>query len=363
MKRNVYLLILIALGCGEDSSNTKTPVTFQKSSAMENKNIMDYKTDPRLASYTKDFLTKLNNGGKPLESLSPEAAREVLAGAQSGVQVEVSGIEETDKNITQDGLTVPVKIIRPAGIKGQLPVFIFIHGGGWVLGDYPTHKRMVRDLVVHSGFVAVFVDYTRTPEARYPQAINEIFAVTTWVAENGETIGVDGKNLAVVGNSVGGNMTAVTALKAKAAGGPHIKLLVLFWPIVDADFETDSYKQFGKDRFLTTTTMKWMYDMYIPEPEKRNDIYASPLQATINQLSGLPPTLIQVAENDVLRDEGEAFGRKLNEAGVPVTLVRFLGTIHDFGLLNGLAETPTTRSLFLQAAAELKFHLGGSPNR
>jgi acetyl esterase/lipase len=129
------------------------------------------------------------------------------------------------------------------------------------------------------------------------------------------------------------------------------------WPIVDANFETDSYRQFGKDRFLTTSTMKWMYDMYIKDPEKRKEIYASPLQASVEQLRGLPPTLIQVAGNDVLRDEGEAYGRKLDEAGVPVTVVRYNGTIHDFGLLNGLADLPATKSAFLQAAAELKKYL------
>jgi acetyl esterase/lipase len=144
---------------------------------------------------------------------------------------------------------------------------------------------------------------------------------------------------------------------AKAKGGPHIKLQILMWPIVDADFETDSYQQFGEKRFLTTSLMKWMYDLYTTDPEKRKEIYASPLQATVDQLKGLPPALIQVAESDILRDEGEAYGRKLDEAGVKVTTVRYNGMIHDFGLLNGLAEVPAVRSLFVQAAAELKKYL------
>jgi acetyl esterase/lipase len=152
-------------------------------------------------------------------------------------------------------------------------------------------------------------------------------------------------------------MTAVTTLMAKAKGGPHIKLQILMWPIVDADFETDSYQQFGEKRFLTTSLMKWMYDLYTTDLEKRKEIYASPLQATIEQLKGLPPALIQVAESDILRDEGEAYGRKLDEAGVKVTTVRYNGMIHDFGLLNGLAEVPAVRSLFVQAAAELKKYL------
>ncbi|MBW4692087.1 MAG: alpha/beta hydrolase [Lyngbya sp. HA4199-MV5] len=319
--------------------------------------VLEVANDPRLSRDVKAFLKLLNSGGAALETLTPIEARQVLVDAQASVKVDLSGIEESEKTITADGYTVTLNIVRPEGVKGTLPVFIFIHGGGWVLGDYPTHKRMVRDLVVLSGFAGVFVNYTRTPDAQYPQAINEIYAATKWVAEHGEEIGVDGKNLAVVGNSVGGNMTAVTALQAKAKGGPHIKLQILMWPIVDASFETDSYHQFGDKRFLTTPLMKWMYDMYIADPEKRQDIYASPLQATAEQLQGLPPALIQVAESDILRDGGEAYGRKLDEAGVSVTTVRYNGMIHDFGLLNGLAEVPAVRSLFVHAAAELKKYL------
>jgi len=306
----------------------------------------------------KAFLKALNSaGGPPLETLPPLEAREVLAKAQASVAVDLSGIDETEKTITADGYTVPLNVVRPAGVEGILPVFVFIHGGGWVLGDFPTHKRMVRDLVVLSGMAAVFVNYTRTPDARYPRAIDEIYAATRWVAEHGEEIGVDGKNLAVVGNSVGGNMTAVTALKAKAGGGPRIKLQIMMWPIVDANFETESYKQFGENRFLTTSLMKWMYDLYTTDPNERREIYASPLRATVEQLEGLPPALIQVAESDILRDEGEAYGRKLDEAGVVATTVRYNGMIHDFGLLNGLATEPATRSLFEHAAAALKKYL------
>src|SRR5262249_225727 len=297
---------------------------------------LDVAVDPRLSRGVKAFLQVLNaSGGPPLETLPPLEARAVLANAQASVPVDLSGIEESEKTINADGYTITLNIVRPAGATGRLPVFIFIHGGGWVLGDYPTHKRMVRDLVVLSGFPSVFVNYTRTPDARYPQAINEIFAATKWVAEHGEEIGVDGKNLALVGNSVGGNMTAVTALKAKQQGGLRIKLQIMIWPIVDTHFETESYKQFGEDRFLTTSLMKWMYDLYTTDPRQRMEIYASPLQATVEQLEGLPPALIQVAESDILRDEGEAYGRKLDAAGVAVTTVRYNGMIHDFGLLNG----------------------------
>lgn len=319
---------------------------------------VNYADDPHLDRGTKAFLKILNSaGGPPLESLPPKEAQLGLANAQASVEVDLSGIEVEQKTITSEGLTVVLYIVRPAGVTEMLPVFIFIHGGGWVLGDFPTHHRLVRDLVVLSGFAAVFVDYTRTSEAQFPVSINEIYTATKWVAENGAEINVDGSRLAVVGNSVGGNMTTVTTLMAKEKGGPDIKLQIMMWPIVDADFETDSYHRFGKDRFLTTSLMKWMYDLYIPDPKRRKDIHASPLQASIEQLKGLPPALIQVAENDILRDEGEAYGRKLDEAGVTVTTIRYNGMIHDFGLLNALATLPTVRSLVLHAAAELKKYL------
>ena len=319
---------------------------------------LEVEVDPRLSRGVKAFLKVLNSGGgPPLEALPPLDAREVLVTAQASVQVDLSGIEESEKTITADGYTIELNIVRPEGVKGKLRVFIFVHGGGWVLGDYPTHKRMVRDLVVLTGFAGVFVNYTRTPDAQYPQAINEIYAATKWVAEHGDEIEVDGKNLAVVGNSVGGNMTAATALKAKENGGPKIKVHIMMWPVTDANFERDSFKQFGEKRFLTTPLMKWMWDLYTTDPNQRKEIYASPLQASVEQLQGLPPALIQVAESDILRDEGEAYGRKLDEAGVAVTTVRYDGMIHDFGLLNGLAQEPAVRSLFEHAAAELKKYL------
>src|SRR5678815_2628523 len=319
---------------------------------------VEVEVDPRLSRGVKAFLKVLNSSdGPPLETLPPLEGRDALASAQASVQVDLSGIDESEKTITADGYTIKLNVVRPEGVKGKLPVFVFIHGGGWVLGDYPTHKRMVRDLVVLTGFAGVFVNYTRTPDAKYPQAINEIYAATKWVAEHGDEINVDGRNLAVVGNSVGGNMTAVTAIKAKENRGPEIKLQIMMWPIVDADFETESYQQFGRDRFLSTPLMKWMYDMYIADPGKRKDMHASPLRASIEDLKGLPPALIQVAENDILRDEGEAYGRKLDEAGVDVTTVRYDGMIHDFGLLNGLANEPAVRSLFEHAASELKKYL------
>lgn len=329
-------------------------MTMALSSALSAQSI-DPAKDPHIESNIRAFLKVLNSGtGKPLEQLPPKEARAVLSGAQSSVKVDLSGITVTEKTITQDGQTVKLNIVMPANTKGILPVFMFFHGGGWVLGDFPTHERMVRDLVVESGAAAVFVNYTPSPEAHYPVPINQAYAATKWVAEHGKEIGVDGKRLAVAGNSVGGNMATVVALMAKDKKGPEIKLQVLFWPVTNANFETESYNLFSKGRFLTKSLMMWMWDNYTTDPNKRKEIYASPLQATTEQLKGLPPALVQTAENDILRDEGEAYARKLDEAGVKVTATRYNGMIHDWGLLNALSEVSGTQSALLQAAAELK---------
>jgi acetyl esterase len=317
----------------------------------------DYLVDPHLSPEVKTFLTPLNTASPSVESLSEQDARNVLINLQASVKVDLSGIDESEKTITQDGYTVKLTIVRPNGNKNKLPLFIFTHGGGWVLGDYPTHKRLVRDLVVASEYAAVFVHYTLSPEAHYPQAINEIYAAAKWVSEHGDEINVDGKNIAAVGNSAGGNMTTALCIMAKDKGGPGIKLQILMWPSTDASFTEDSYEKYGQQRFLTVPLMKWSWDRYTMDTTLRKEKYASPLQASLEELKDLPPALIQVAENDILRDEGEAYGRKLEQAGVKVLSVRYNGMIHDFGMLNGLAETAQVKGLIELAAAELKKHL------
>ena len=248
-------------------------------------------------------------------------------------------------------------VVRPAGVTGTLPAFMFFHGGGWVLGDFPTHERLVRDLVAGSGVTAVFVEYDRSPEAHYPVAINQAYAATSWVADHGKKIGVDGGRLAVAGNSVGGNMAAVVALMAKDRGRPNIRCQVLLWPVTNAAFDTASYDDFAEGHFLTRNMMKWFWDSYTTDPRERQDVYASPLQATKERLKGLAPALIQTAEMDVLRDEGEAYARKLDHAGVDVTSTRYNGLIHDYGLLNAISQVAGVRSAMLQASAELKKRL------
>ncbi|AUZ45571.1 alpha/beta hydrolase [Pseudomonas orientalis] len=307
---------------------------------------------------TQGFLDALNAGtGKPMEQLTPQQARAVLTGAQAGVKLSLPRADVSQKTIQVDGQPLDLTIVRPAGVKGTLPVFMFFHGGGWVLGDYPTHERLVRDLVVGSGAVAVFVNYTPSPEAHYPVAINQAYGATKWVAEHGKEINVDGKRLAVAGNSVGGNMAAVVSLMAKDKGTPAIKFQLLLWPVTDANFDTGSYNQYAEGHFLTRNMMKWFWDNYTTDANQRAEIYASPLRATTDQLKGLPPAMVQTAGADVLRDEGEAYARKLDQAGVPVTAVRYNGMIHDYGLLNVVSQVPAVRSALLQASDELKQHL------
>lgn len=312
--------------------------------------------DPQILREIREFLDALNNsGGKPLETMKPQDARQVLIDAQKSVEFDFSDIVETEREITQDGITVNIHIVKPANASSdKLPVFMFTHGGGWVLGDYPTHRRLVRDLVVNSGAAAVFTDYTPSPEAQYPVAINQIYAATKWVAENGAEIGVDGKNLAVAGNSVGGNMTAVLCLMAKDKGGPEIKFQLLLWPVTDADFTRESWQNYADGRFLTASLMKWMWNNYLPDLEKRKEYYASPFQASLEKLKGLPPALVQIAENDILHDEGLAYARKLDEAGVPVTIETYNGFIHDYGLLNPLDHIEAIRFSSQQGALALK---------
>jgi acetyl esterase/lipase len=292
-----------------------------------------------------------------MEQMTPAEARAALVGAQSSVKVELPKADVAERIISSDGQTVKLVVVRPAGVTGTLPAFMFFHGGGWVLGDFSTHERLVRDLVTGSGATGVFVEYDRSPEAHYPVAINQAYAATNWVAAHGTEIGLDGGRLAVVGNSVGGNMAAVVALMAKDRGTPGIRCQVLLWPVTNAAFDTDSYHQFAEGHFLTRDMMKWFWDSYTVEPRDRQDVYASPLRASNERLKGLAPAIIQTAEMDVLRDEGEAYARKLDQAGVDVTATRYNGLIHDYGLLNAISQVPGVRSAMLQASAELKKRL------
>lgn len=249
---------------------------------------------------------------------------------------------------------VSVTILKPKNAPTSLPVIVYIHGAGWVFGNAHTHDRLVRELAVGSQSVVVFPNYSLSPESKFPTAIEEIYAVVEWVAKYGEVIGADPTKLTVAGDSVGGNMTAAVTLMAKDREGPAIHKQLLFYPVTDASFDTDSYKQFAEGYFLSREGMQWFWDQYTTSAEERARITASPLRASLDQLKGLPPALVITGEADVLRDEGEAYAAKLREAGVQVTAVRFQGIIHDFVMLNALADTNAARGALLLANAWLK---------
>jgi acetyl esterase len=223
-----------------------------------------------------------------------------------------------------------------------------------VLGDKESHDRLVRELVNATQTTIVFVDYDRSPEARYPIAIEQAYSATAWVAEHGASLGVDTSRLAVVGDSVGGNMAAVVTMLARERQGPKIDFQLLFYPVTDADLDNGSYRQFGDGNYwLSRAGMTWFWDSYVAADQRRQPTI-SPLQASLEQLRGLPPALIITAENDVLSDEGEAYVHKLISAGVVVTATRYLGTIHDFIMLNALSSTPAARAAIAQAGAALR---------
>ena len=329
-------------------------ITVALSLTISSPNALAAAGSPGTDAQTQAFLQVIE-GGTPMETLTPTQARNVLTGAQQGVALPAANISY--KTIQVNGGDIDLVIVKPEGASDNVPAFMYFHGGGWVIGDFPTHERLIRDLVVRSGAAAVYVDYTRSPEAKYPTAVNQAYAATKWVAENGKKIGVDGSRLAVAGNSAGGNIATVVSLKAKAAGTPKLKFQLLFWPVTDASFNNSSYQEFAQGHFLTKNMMTWFWDNYTTDQNQRNEIYASPLRATLEQLKGLPPTLIQTAEKDVLRDEGEAYGRKLNQAGVEVTTTRYNGMVHDYGLLNALSGNPTVETALDQAAHALAKHL------
>ena len=316
------------------------------------------KKDKALSRKTKKFLEGYNarESAKSLNS-SVSDARKAFTDLQASFQVDYSGIEESALDIDLEGYSIKLNILRPENSDGPLPFFVFIHGGGWVLGDYSSHKRMVRDLVDQSGTAGIFVNYSLSPEATYPRALDEISATLAWLSQNGHDHGLDGKRMALVGNSSGANMVTASAIRALEHKGPEIKLLILMCPVTSYTTSWKSYQKYGNDRFLTAEKMKWMFDSYTTDEQALNSIYISPLLADREQLKKLPPTLIQVAEADILRDQGEKFGRKLDQAGVKVTTIRYNGMIHDFGMINALASLPQVKSLFTHASSELQKYL------
>jgi acetyl esterase/lipase len=310
----------------------------------------DAATDPRIEPQVRAFLAEVNKDSSPFWTLPGPQVRAVLTGLQAKTKVDLSGVIISEKTISANGQQVKLYVMKPAHTTGTPPVLLFIHGGVWIAGNFENHKRLVRDLVVGSGAAAVFVEYTPIPDAVFPTQVEQNYAAAQWVAQHGAEIGVDGSRMAVAGNSVGGDMSAALTLMAKDRGGPHLRLQVLLIPATDTNFETQSYQDFDTGRFLPRAFMQFGWNIYAPDEKTRNNPYAVPMRATLEQLHGLPPALVITAENDPLRDEGEAYARKLKEAGVPVTATRYNGMIHDFVLLNGIHDVPATQAAIRQAS-------------
>lgn len=289
--------------------------------------------------------------------LDPAAARKVLDDLQAA-PIELAEVDERWITVPASVGEVRVRIVTPKGAEGPLPAVLYIHGGGWVLGNAGTHDRLVRELAVGARAALVFVEYDRSPEARYPVAIEQAYAVAEWITASGAEHGLDASRLAVAGDSVGGNMTAAVTLLAKQRGTVRFVHQSMYYPVTDAAQDTASYREYAEGWYLAAKGMAWFWDAYLPDAEKRSEITASPLRASLEELAGLPPAFLIVDENDVLRDEGEAYARKLTEAGVRTVSVRYNGTVHDFMMLNPLRATAATSAAIAQAVTVLRHALG-----
>jgi acetyl esterase len=316
--------------------------------------IPDAATDARIDPQIRAFLAELNKDGSPFWELPQPKPQEILTALQNQTPVDMSGVTTVERTITQDGRTVKLYIMTPQHTADKPGVLLFIHGGVWIVGNFQNHQRLLRDLVVGSGQIGVFVEYTPLPEGKYPTQMEESYAALKWVAAHADEFGADGSQIAIAGNSVGGNMSAALALMAKDKKGPKIALQVLFIPATDASVNTESYREFGTGRFLARAFMKYGWDLYAPDQKTRNSPYVSPLRASDDELKGLPPALVITAENDPLRDEGEAYARKLKEAGVAVTATRYNGMIHDFVLLNAIHDVPGVQAAIKQASDAIR---------
>jgi acetyl esterase len=304
---------------------------------------------PDVTPGVRSFVDSLKTSPEPpIYRRSPADARDVLRAGQA-VEVATPAANIQDRAVPggPDG-EVSVRVVRPEGTTGSLPALLYLHGGGWVLGDKDTHDRLVREIAVGTQAAVVFVNYTPSPEAHYPTAIEQAYAATNWVAAEGASAGLDASRLVLAGDSSGANMVAAVALLAKRRGGPRLALQVMAYPSTDARFDTPSYQRFADGPWPTRKAMAWFWDAYAPDVSVRSEPTASPLRASLDELRGLPPALLITAENDVLRDEGEAYAHRLMQAGVSVTANRYLGTIHDFLMLNPIAGTTPTRAAVAQ---------------
>ena len=288
-----------------------------------------------------------------LYELTPDEARKVLDDVQAA-PIDKLPVNDRWTTVPADVGDVRVRIVRPPDAVGTLPVILYMHGGGWVIGNAHTHDRLVRELAVGTGAAVVFVEYDRSPETRYPVAIEQAYATAQWIVRDGAANQLDPNRIAVAGDSAGGNMTAALTLMAQERGDVRFVHQSMYYPVTDAAMDTGSYAQFAEGYFLTAKMMAWFWDAYEPDVERRLESFASPLRAGDEQLAGLPPAFVIVGEADVLRDEGEAYAARLRAAGTAVTTVRYDGIMHDFMMLNTLSDTHATRAAIAQAIAILR---------
>lgn len=298
------------------------------------------KGDIILEDGTKKFIDSLKDA-PPIYKLKPTDARDVLNKIQSDKSYK-SLVDIENCDINMDDKKISITIFRPKGNNNVLHTVIYFHGGGWVLGNKQTHGRLISEIVTRANVAVVFVNYTPAPDKQYPVQLTECFLATKYISENGEKHNVKQNNLILAGDSVGGNMVAAVLFQAKRdlALIPKIGYQILMYPVTDAKMSTESYNKYKDGPWLTKASMEWFFNNYAPDVKTRSVITISPLNASIDQLIDLPPGLIITDENDVLRDEGEAYAHKLMQAHVNIVAVRFLGTVHDFMMLDPLKDTP-----------------------
>lgn len=291
----------------------------------------------------------------PLYEMTPKEAQQMLIEVQKNeINMPKVSYRRVDVAVGS-GRKLPVLIVLPEEDFAELGMVYFIHGGGWVMGDISTHRRLIASLAIETPAALVVPLYQLSPEGQFPNILEDLYKGLRFATEHKYEYGIGNNKLAIMGDSVGGNMATVLTFMAKENGfTPSIGLQVLLYPVTAADFNTESYLTFADGPWLTRMAMQWFWDMYLPDKDKRYYKEASPLNAFIDDLSCLPPALIITAENDVLRDEGEAYARKLDEAGVPVVSVRFNGTMHDFMMLDALADTPATQASFAFIVNQLR---------
>ena len=280
---------------------------------------------------TVKFLQQLAEaGGKPLAECTPQEAR--ASGADwaefNGPAPEMAGVEE--HAIPTDAGEVPIRVLVP--IQRPLGVLVYYHGGGWVTGSIDESDTVAKKLAERTSCAVVLVGYRLAPEHRYPTAVDDSYAALEWAGNHLADIAGRDAPLIVAGDSAGGNLAAVMALRSRDRAGPTIALQALSYPVTDADFSRPSYDDRGatpyNSQLLSREAMIWYWDHYLPDQSRRTEPYASPLRA--GDFSGLPPAVILTAEHDVLRDEGEAYAEALRAAGVPVDFKRYPGQIHGF---------------------------------